>query len=814
MTNIPKFQLYPVLLSLAALSPLPAAALSVENGLTLEEVTVTARRHVESLQDAPLAVSALSGDALRDIGITNLADITELIPNLQVSRPSRDVNLHIRGIGPTRGAGNITELSVGVYIDDVFLLKPQGQLIDLAEVESVQVLRGPQGTLFGKNTTGGALVITTVKPGQEFAGFLQLSSGNGGRFDARGTVNAPLNDTLFSKLTISSARADGFFQDPVHGIELSDENRLGALLQLRWLAAKELTVDVSVYRHRIRENMLAMGDCVVTNPEAEVPANALITPRTGFSEMSDFCEEVNAVHGGVAPYHDPSGQFKLDASQASLNMHWEFDEGHGFKSITAWRNQKTPNILYINPYAGFPSGERALEDGDSSYFSQEFQVSGDLFGYLVYTAGLYYMREESDTGVIERFLGQQGILGSVDEAVPAGLVAALTNLERVGRQKDNNTYAGYTQLSWNATPHLEVTAGMRYGHEQRKLQTQWAEALPPAQAYAGLAGAIPIPGATALLPYITFFDFAESLLPLALGAPEQLRASEDFDSFTPMLSVAYRFPKAALSDIFDRLMLYGSYTEGHKAGGFSDFAAGELLAFDEEEIGSFELGMKLDAWDNRLRVNAALFSMQYENMQLSVSRPHPDPAKFGSIQGVTNAAESRIDGAELEATWLPARDWTVHLSFSYADGKFAEFDDFLINPRTAEALALDRSDEALPSLPETSISLGIQYEWDTRSGNWLARVDMFHRDQIYWGFDGLTWDIPEAREQATTDSVSIFNARLNWNINERLSMAVWGKNLADQTYFDGGVGEAANLGHVVKIFSPPRRYGVDLRYQF
>ena len=143
------------LLCSATLFSIPVPLALAQENLALEEVLVTARRRVESLQDAPLAVTALTGEALLDAGISNLADITEIVPNLQVSRPARDANIYIRGVGPSRGATNVTELSVGVYIDDVFLLKPHGQLMDLAEVESVQVLRGPQGTLFGKNTTGG-----------------------------------------------------------------------------------------------------------------------------------------------------------------------------------------------------------------------------------------------------------------------------------------------------------------------------------------------------------------------------------------------------------------------------------------------------------------------------------------------------------------------------------------------------------------------------------------------------------------------------------------------------------------------------------
>ena len=814
MANLPVRRC--TLLSLAvALSMQPVESVEAETGLALEEIIVTARRHAESLQDAPLAVSVLTGEVLRDVGITNLADITERVPNLQISRPSRNANVYIRGLGPTRGSGNVTELSVGVYVDDVFLLKPHGQIIDLAEVESIQVLRGPQGTLFGKNTTGGALVLTTVKPAPDFGGFARLSAGNDGRFNAQAGLDMPLRDGLLGKLTVSRVRADGFFRDPVHGTELSDENRLGGLLQMRWLASTRITADFSLYYNRIRENSLALGDCVVTNPEAQVPARALITPVSGFRRMSDFCEAVNAQHGGVAPYHDVAAKFSLDAAQASLNLNWELAENHKLKSVTAWREQQAPDTSQINPYVGFPAGERALEDGNSRYFSQEYQLSGDFAaGVVAYTLGLYYMKEDSDNGTKDFFLGERGIWGSVDAAVPVGQVAALTNVERTGLEIDNTTRAAYAQLRWDVTDRFELTAGLRYGREQRKLTTHRAEGLPPHQAYADLPGALHVPGTASLLSHDSFFNESPSVLPLPLGPTQWLAADEDFESLTPMLSIAYRFPEQAFGNILDGLMLYASYTEGYKAGGFSDFAQGELVPFDEEQIDSIELGAKVETSDNRLRVNAAFFSMRYRNMQLFVARPDPHPTRVGYLQGVTNAGESTIDGAEVEVTWVPAEGWTIDIAASLADGSFEEFDDYLIDPVSRDAIPLDRADEDLPSLPENSLGLGVQYQWNNRFGDWLMRFDAFHRDRIYWGFDALTWDLPLAREHATTNSVTVFNGRLKWVVNDRLSLAIWGRNLSNEVYFDGGVGEQANLGHVTKIFSPPRRYGVDLHYSF
>ena len=813
MINFQKRKIPALFLSGATLFTLPIPAVIAAEGMALEEVIVTARKRTESLQDAPLAVSALTGEMLKDAGIANLADITEMVPNLQISRPSRDASIYIRGVGPARGATNVTELSVGVYIDDVFLLKPHGQLIDLAEVESVQVLRGPQGTLFGKNTTGGAMVVTTVKPADEFGGYGQVTAGNDERLNVQASIDVPFSDNLLSKLTVTSTQSDGIGQDPVHGTELSDEDRLGALFQLRWLASEDVTADFSVYHNRIRENLLAQGDCVVTNPEAAIPGRGLITPLTGQELITDFC---NRGSDGVASYWNPNKEFKLDASQVSMNIAWDINDDHSLRSITAWRDQETPNITYTNTYSGYPAGQRSLDDGDSTQVSQEFQLSGEfLDGSLRYASGLYYMQDDSDTGLLATWNGERGVwAASIADGLPAGLVAALANYNEQGQDADNTTYAAYTQWSWDATDNLELTAGLRYSYEERELETQRTDALPPWEAYADVPGAINIPGSTSLMSFDTFFNDALSALPLGMDETVRLKDDDDFDSLTPMFSISYNFPDEMLSDSINGLMLYASYTGGYKAGGFSDFNVGELVPFDEEEIDSIELGMKLDALDNRLRLNVALFSMDYDDMQLFVARPDPDPNAIGTLQGVTNAGASTIDGAELELTLLPGKGWLINFSASYADGEFDEFDDFSVDPVTGEPVALDRSDEDLPSLPESSFSLGVQYSWETSIGNWTARADAYYRDEIYWGFDALTWDIPLARDESTTDSFTVYNARLSWQASERLSIAAWGKNLGDKTYYDGGVGEAANIGHVIKSFAPPRRYGVDVRYDF
>lgn len=798
------------LLSYIAASTLLTPIALAAGSSALEEVVVTARKREESLQDTPLAVSAFTGAALLKAGVSNLADITELVPNLQISRPARDANIYIRGVGPTRGATNVTELSVGVYLDQVFLLKPQGQLLDLAAIESVQVLRGPQGTLFGKNTTGGALLVTTVKPSDEFGGFGQVTVGNLSQLSVKASVDIPISESLMSKLTVTSVQADGGWNDPGDGTDLNNDDRQGVFGQLLWLPSDDVTVDFGLFHNRIRENLLANGNCVVTNPAAQVQAQGLITPVSGFKGIADYCEEAS---DSVSPYYPPQRKFTVDASLASINAAWEINDTTSFRSITAWVYQETPNFVVTNSFVGQPSGQLSLKDGDSTQISQEFQLNGDLLSdSLHYTAGFYYMNDETDTGNLANWNGVNGVWGASGGEVPDGFVAALSNYSETGQTNKNDSYSVYTQWSWDFTEELELTAGLRYGYEQRDVNSRRQDSIPPWEAYENVSGTLIIPGLTALMPTDVFFNSALDVLPLPLDEVENLQANKNFDSLTPMASIGYHLPDTMLADSINGLLLYISYTKGYKAGGFSDFSTGELIPFDEEEIYSTEVGLKLDAWDNRLRVNAALFNMEYSNMQLFVARPDQDPNAVGSFQGVVNAGDSQIKGAELEVTALPTENWLINFSASYADGVFKEFQDFTFEG--GEVIGLDRSDEDLPSLPELTFNLGVQYDWDTNFGSWTARADAYYRDELYWGFDALSWTIPLAREAATTDSFTVFNARLSWQVSDALMVTAWGKNLTDKTYYDGGVGEAQNLGIANKAFAPPRLYGLDIRYTF
>ena len=303
------------LLLAGVLPPVPVLA----QDMVLEEVIVTARKRQESLQETPVAVTALDADALRDAGINNLADLNQIAPNMDVALANGTAplaNVYIRGVGQRNTGANI-DSGVGIYIDDVYVGRPDGGLLDLNDVQSVQVLRGPQGTLFGKNTTGGALVFTTNKPVDEFEGKLGLRVGNYDRIDGDAVVNIPLTDNLWTRVSAAARTRDGYIDNLYDGKEYMDEDRQSVIWQTRWVPNDEWTVDLNLNWAETDQKMRPQKCTLVpefSGWQAELFNTLAIGPATG-KTLDDFCAEAAAA--GDSHWSSARALSSLDAAQLS-----------------------------------------------------------------------------------------------------------------------------------------------------------------------------------------------------------------------------------------------------------------------------------------------------------------------------------------------------------------------------------------------------------------------------------------------------------------------------------------------------------------
>ncbi len=811
--------------SMHALPALFAAAVAATSGihptpthaqekLVLEEILVTARRRQESLQETPVAVSAFSGDDLEKVGITNLADFRQVVPNMDVANGSGAnsgvASIFIRGVGQ-RNAGVEIDSGVGLYLDGVYIARSDGALLDMVDMASVQVLRGPQGTLFGKNTTGGAVLFNTVRPQEEFGGKILARLGNYDRTDVQGVLNVPLSDTLLTRFSAGMVKRDGYMKNIVDGEEYSDEDRTSAQGQLRWLASDAVTVDLNMNYSEI--DQLARGQkCqnVDGYPGWNTVLNEPLLQATYGVSGDALCDESEALD----TYKIAAGEtdkYESDATGVSATIDWQITDSLSLKSITAWRNTDVQFDADIDatraPLLG--SSRTRFPDADgrqSDQYSQEFQVLGEaLDGSINWQAGAFFFREESENS-------RANVIGPFTAADlgPDGVVTFLSStLEEL--ETKNTAWAVFGQADWAFADNWELTAGLRYTDEEREsFNFSVAPFIPETITTGPFAVPINPPSVYLIAPdsLNQTWEFAEPTF-----FPERDTAVSN-DEWTPSLSIKYLFEGEGF---INNGSAYLSYSRGFLSGGIGQGLIGPA-AFKPEEVTNYELGLKLDAWERRLRINAALFYTDYENRQLTavVVNPFTNGVQALSI----NAKKSSISGLELETTLLATENLQLTINATWNDDEIDEFEDEQIQLNTGnpactpgldgavESCPVDRSDERLPRIPESSYYVAAQYNLETSIGTFIPRVSWSLIKDVEQCFDrgscvtgGWLGDIEDLSARFTWISPDT-----NWQVT------AYGTNLQDKDFVNGGNPNVDTLGWGGATITPPRMYGVELHY--
>lgn len=804
----------------AIVSPLNSAQ-TLAQQLVLEEIIVTARKRVESLQETPVAVTALSTQALREAGVRNLSDLNQIVPNIEVASGNGNAgiaNIYIRGVGQRNSGANI-DSGVGVYIDGIYIGRPDGALLDINDVQSVQVLRGPQGTLFGKNTTGGALVFTSNPPVDEFEALVGARVGNYDRRDADLMVNVPITDTLFTRLSGTHRSRDGYMENLYDGQDYNDEDRQSLIWQTRWLVSDDFTLDLNLNWAQTDQKARPQKCLPVEGYDGwqEVLFNQLaITPSTG-RELKDFCRDAAAA-GGDDPYKiisDIGGIYKVENRGAGLTAEWMLGENLSIKSITGWRYTEAEQNDELDS-TGIPFLHRTNSvhpfstPAKTDQYSQEFQLTGSAFDdRMQYVAGVFWFSEETDNR------RSVNILGPFDPAIGGTFFSSSTANLKIA---ENEAIAVFSQVEWEFNDHWRTTLGVRYTEEDREFTRELY--LPdPATLDANGGPVVPLGGGLYIVSRPDFvynpeFDF------LLDDAPSGKVSNDDV---TPMASIQYLLGD---NDFIDDGSLYLTYSEGFLSGGLSEAPGGSLEEFEPEEVENWEFGFKLDLLDRSLRINGAIFNMDYINRQLTTLVINPNT---GSPAPATiNAAESTIRGIELETTWLPAERWMISFNATINDGEIETYDDVQLTlagdqelspgcTRTSLVVVAvdecpnDRSDENLPRLPEETYMLAVQYDWDSRFGLLQPRL------QASWKFDiDYCFDSASCRSGLWLEDEQFeLSGRIGWVSPEgKWTGGLYGTNLTDEDYFIGGTAlvESSGIGGYVPV--APRMYGLELQYNF
>jgi iron complex outermembrane receptor protein len=819
-----------IALAIVALLTTPVFTIdAVAQAGVLEEVVVTARKREESLQETPVAVSAFNGAQLQDAGLNDLTDVSKIVPNLtaNVGAGGGSIQLFVRGVG-ARNSGANFDGGVAIYQDGVYLSRPDGAILDSVDIQSVQVLRGPQGTLFGKNSTGGAILYNTNKPVDEFEGYAEINAGNHGRLNIQGTVNLPLvDDVLYSRLSLYSTERDGLMEDQFGRDDYNDVDRWGGQLQLRALAGNSVVVDINGQYGEVDQASRGQKCRLATGVpgagwQGELQNEFIIEPSTGQS-IHEHCEDSNrldsdeflsALVEGISP------KYEAETSSLSATVDWEIGD-RSLKSISAWRNVEAgqqddvyftgiPMVLRLN--YGYPISEPRNTD----WYSQEFQLTGyALEETLTYVVGIFASNEETDAGTA---VGAQGpFFGALFDPDTAFYTAQAVEL-----LTDNTAYAAFSQAEWAFRDDWNLTLGLRYTWEERKLDRNAYDADP----FDLSTGAMP----TDLLGDGRFWEFPDG--PQSFNPSHShfltsaLQEDVSNDDWSPMGSIQYLFQDVGAIDVGS---VYFTIATGFLSGGLSESLDldGNIAEYDPEEVVNYELGSKLDLFGGTLRVNTALFYTDYQDRQLTSIGVNPET---GSISSRTvNAKEANILGFELETTWLPLDNLQLTFNFAFNEGDIEEFDDFTISTAGESGLEgcqenidvgggnlidvcpVDRSDEDLPALPTQIYYLAGQYTWNTEVGDLVARIDAAYSEDINTCFDyaSCAWRNGKGLE---VDSFSL-GARLTWfSQSGDWRVTAWGNNLTDYDYKAGGQPLVSTTETISYEWNIPRTYGVELAY--
>jgi len=615
-------------LSVVAANALMLSAPQLLQAQALEEVIVTAERRVESLQDVPMSVTVFSGDQISDAGISSLADISLQTPNLNLTTFNiAEPQIFLRGIGTTNDSA-ASDPAVAIFVDEVYLGRPGGASTDLYDLERIEVLRGPQGTLYGKNVAGGAINIFSKKPQQEFEARAGVTVGNEGLVKLNGYINGPLTDTLAGKLTISSHDRDGYAKNVTTGQDLEDMDAINLRSQLLFTPSDRVDILLGVDYNDIDSN--GESRFITDYDTPALSGLASIPPFIAIGKASIAGLDERESSHDVEQYSEKEILGFL--GRVDVDLDWGV-----FTSITAYRESDTSWLQSLTPVQGEPpivgdrvAGLSEVIDGaneEADQFSQEFRLSGESDS-LKWVGGLYYIKENVERD--ETFITWWDAITPLAGLSPGDVTYF--------QDATTESYAVFGQATWNATDALAFTLGARYTEDDKEVEASAVNNLDS-----------PIGG-----------------IPLVAPGYVNATGQETWDDTTLRGSVEWT--------VADDQLLYVTYSEGFKSGIFPSQAANGDAAttpIDPEQATNIEIGAKTQWWDNRLRFNIAYFDLDYEDLQV-----------FFLANNVLNTANANaeVSGIELDFAAAITENFTLTGSYANMDGEYTEYeledDDF------------------------------------------------------------------------------------------------------------------------------------------
>lgn len=757
-------------LAILAMTASPALAQEAEQGAAtngVEEIVVTARHRDERAQDVPVALTVLGGDLLTKTNTTSVADLSKLAPSLsfQAYNP-RNTNLNIRGLGNNIAiASDGLDPGVGFYIDQVYYNRPGTAAFDLIDIERIEVLRGPQGTLYGKNTTAGAISVTTAKPKFKAEVNAEMTVGNLGFLQGKAAVNVPLvDDVLAVRLSGSVTSRDGTLTNQFTGKK--QNNRDSYLLRGQLLFQPSSTVSVRL----IGDYGKQQQDCC-----AQVLAG-IVSPANG--------KNFRTIAGlfGFTPVIDPFARVTVDdraitLSNESGGVSAQIDvelPGATLTSVSAWRFWNwTPTIdLDFTPLSSFAVADNA--DRQDQY-SQELRIASNGGGKIDYVAGLFFYDETIDQDLTVSY-GSAATQLLISQALPALILNGVSKVDT--NRYHTTSLAAFGQATLHLTDALSLTGGLRYSHDNKRGH------------YSAVAsGGLPLAG------------------PLAAFAP--LRAAfASSGTFDVQSKVGKVSGSANISyKVSNQVMVYAGYSRGNRSGGLNltQLASGISPVVAPESIDAYEIGLKSSLLDNRLIFNVAAFLQNDRNYQATVA----DPTRLAVVY-LSNVPKVRSKGFEIDMRGTLSDNFSVYGALAYTDAKLVSYPAAACPLELSNFNTCDLSGYPIAGIPKWSASFG---------GEAKQEISVFDApSEAYLGFDySYRSSVNNGGYSAATvlPPLHLANARLGVRAqNRRLDLSFWVKNLFDKQYFSDIAVGVGNAGLLTGQLGDERTYGVTARFHF
>ncbi len=762
-------------------SDVPLEVILVDDNM-MNEVVVTARRRSETAQSVPIPISVVSGDLIEDAGAFNVNRVKELVPTVQLySSNPRNTTLNVRGLGSTFGLTNDgIDPGVGFYVDGVYYARPAATTLDFVDLEQIEVLRGPQGTLFGKNTTAGALNIKTREASFTPGGSFEVSYGNFGFIQAKSSVTGPLSEKLAARISFSGTQRDGLIYNVATQKYTNDLNNLGYRVQLLYTPTSKVKITLS-------------GDGNRQRPDgyAQVVAGVVTTQRAAYRQFEQIIADLNYELPSRNPFdrkidHSTTWRSGNDLGGISLNVDAKIGNGT-LTSTTAWRywNWDPSND---RDFTGLPVLTLSQAPSKHQQWTQEIRYAGDLSSRLSGVIGLFiidqdlvtdpYHTEESGAAQWRFSQNSTSELWETPGLLEGYGIRTRSRLKTLGA-------AVFGQLDWAITDKLHLLPGIRFNYDEKQVNFN-------RETYGGLQTDDP-----ALLA-----------IKRSVYTDQQFDASVDEWNFSGQVTLSYKAT--------GRVNTFVTYSNSYKPVGVNlgglPTASGEVLIdlarIKPEYVTHVEIGVKTRPTE-RSTLNLVVHNTDIRDFQTLVQT-----AEVGVNRGyLANAERVRVYGAEIDANARVGKNFSFYSALAYTVGKYVSFPNAPVplEETGGGSTFKDISGGTLPGISKWAGSVGGELQSNmltvlAQEGKLFLAFDAYARSSFS--------SSPSPSQYLNIDGYALTSARFGVRFTTGLSAYFWGRNIFNTNYFEQLLPAAGNAGHYAAVLGDQRTFGITLRYSY